>query len=74
MSESSLFFCFDFQLPRRFVTNTKPHRKRQERASPLPDGLLSDGFSLNGGRTQTVVTWTLAVEPLSETRCPSSTP
>ena len=30
---------------------------------------LSDVFSLNGGRTQSVVTWTLTVEPLSETRC-----
>ena len=31
---------------------------------------VSDGFPLSGGvRTQSVVTWTLAVEPTSEARC-----
>ncbi|HEY6396015.1 MAG TPA: hypothetical protein VIX82_01040 [Solirubrobacteraceae bacterium] len=30
---------------------------------------MSDVFPLSGGRTQTVVIWTLAVEPVSEARC-----
>lgn len=30
---------------------------------------VSDVFPLSGGRTETVVIWTLAVEPVSEARC-----
>ena len=30
---------------------------------------VSDVFPLSGGRTQTVVIWTLAIEPISDTSC-----